>query len=78
LARVSRDHPRRGALTIEAREVGVHRLRRLAAVLRESTLELADQEGVWFGHYDLNDFRFLGVRKRKPAEERHMGAVPGR
>jgi hypothetical protein len=43
-----------------------------------STLELADQEGVCFGHYDLNDFRFLGVRKRKLAEERRKAAVPGR
>jgi hypothetical protein len=43
-----------------------------------STLELADQEGVRFGHYDLNDFRFLGVRKRKLAEERRKAAVPGR
>ena len=43
-----------------------------------STLELDDQEGVWFGHYDLNDFRFLGVRKRKLAEERRKAAVPGR
>jgi hypothetical protein len=41
-------------------------------------LVLTDQEGVWFGHYDLNDFRFLGVRKRKLAEERRKAAVPGR
>jgi hypothetical protein len=43
-----------------------------------STLELADHEGVWFGHYDVNDFRFLGVRKRTLAEERCKAAVPGR
>ena len=41
-------------------------------------LELADQEGVWFGHYDLNDFRFLGVTKRKLAEGRRKAAVPAR
>jgi hypothetical protein len=41
-------------------------------------IELADQERVWFGRYDLNDFRFVGVRKRKLAEERRKAAVPGR
>ena len=41
-------------------------------------LELADQEGVWFGRYGLNDFRCLGVRQRKLAEERCKAAVPAR
>ena len=40
--------------------------------------KLADQRRAWFGHYDLNDFRFLGVRKRKLAEERRKAAVPAR
>ena len=43
-----------------------------------STFELANQEGVWLGRHDLNDFRFLGVRKRKLAEGRRKAAVPGR
>ncbi len=41
-------------------------------------LELADQVGAWFGRYDLNDFHFLGVRKRKLGEGRRTAAVPGR
>ncbi len=40
--------------------------------------KLADQRRAWFTHYDLNDFRCLGVRRRKLAEERRKAAVPAR
>jgi uncharacterized membrane protein YccC len=54
-----------------------HRLRRRVAGFAINR-KLADPGRPRFGHYDLNDFRCLGVRQRKLADERRKAAVPAR
>jgi hypothetical protein len=65
------------SLTVAASTASEHRLRRRVAGFAIKR-KLADQRRAWFTHYDLNDFRCLGVRLRKLAEERRKAAVPAR